>query len=67
LGQDSATLSMSTEAFARATAGLTRLHLEQLCRQAKTKGSLLTFEEVKRRKREILRHDRARGCQGILP
>lgn len=57
LGQDSATLSMSTEAFARATAGLTRLHLEQLCRQAKTKGSLLTFEEVKRRKREILRHD----------
>jgi SpoVK/Ycf46/Vps4 family AAA+-type ATPase len=57
LAQDGSALSMSREAFARATAGLTRLHLEQLCRQAKAKGVPLTFEEVKQRKREILRHD----------
>lgn len=57
LDQDGSTLSMSREAFARATAGLTRLHLEQLFRQAKAKNTPLTFEEVKRRKREILRHD----------
>ncbi len=55
--QDGSALGMGREAFARATAGLTRLHLEQLCRQAKAKHVPLTFEEVKRRKREILRHD----------
>lgn len=50
-------LGMSTGELARATAGLTRLHIEQLGRQAKARGSLLTFEEIKQRKREILRHE----------
>jgi SpoVK/Ycf46/Vps4 family AAA+-type ATPase len=50
-------LGMSPEALARATAGLTRLHLEQLCRHARAKGSALTFEEIKQRKREILRQE----------
>ena len=57
LDQDGPKLSMSAEALARATAGLTRLHLDQLCRHAKTKGSPLTFEEIKQRKREILRQE----------
>lgn len=50
-------LSMSTGELARATAGLTRLHIEQLGRQAKARGSPLTFEEIKQRKREILRQE----------
>ncbi len=57
LDQDGPKLSMTAEALARATAGLTRLHLDQLCRRAKTKGSPLTFEEIKQRKREILRQE----------
>ncbi|MFQ5846863.1 MAG: AAA family ATPase [Candidatus Methylomirabilales bacterium] len=57
LDQEGVRIGMSAEEFARATAGLTRLHLEQLCRQAKAKGVPLTFEEIKRRKREILRHE----------
>jgi SpoVK/Ycf46/Vps4 family AAA+-type ATPase len=57
LDQDGPALAMSPEALARATAGLTRLHLEQLCRHAKAKGSSLTFEEIKQRKREILRQE----------
>ncbi len=55
--QDGFGLRMSTAELARATAGLTRLHLEQLGRQAKAKGSPLTFEEIKQRKREILRQE----------
>jgi len=57
LDQDGLKLSMSTQALAQATAGLTRLHLEQLCRHAKAKGSSLTFEEIKQGKREILRQE----------
>jgi SpoVK/Ycf46/Vps4 family AAA+-type ATPase len=57
LDQDDLKLSMSTQALARAAAGLTRLHLEQLCRHAKAKGSSLTFEEIKQGKREILRQE----------
>lgn len=57
LAEDGVRLTMSAEELARATAGLTRLHLEQLCRQAKAKGSPVTFEEIKQRKREILRHE----------
>ena len=57
LDQDGMKLSMSTQALAQATAGLTRLHLEQLCRHAKAKGSSLTFEEIKQGKREILRQE----------
>ena len=57
LRQNGFPLSMDPGAFGRATAGLTRLHIEQLCRQAKAKGSPLTFDEVKKRKREILTHD----------
>ena len=57
LAQNGLRLSMGTGELARATAGLTRLHLEQLCRQAKAKGSPLTFGEIKQRKREILRQE----------
>lgn len=57
LGEEGITISMSSEELARATAGLNRLHLEQLCRQAKARGSPLTFEEIKQRKREILRQE----------
>ena len=57
LGHNGFKLSMDSPALARATAGLTRLHLEQLCRQTKAKGSPLTFEEIKRHKREILRQE----------
>ncbi|MFQ5882919.1 MAG: AAA family ATPase [Candidatus Methylomirabilales bacterium] len=57
LAQDGLRLSMTAEELARATAGLTRLHLEQLCRQAKAKASPLTFAEIKQRKREILRQE----------
>lgn len=57
LDQDGLKLSMSAQALARATGGLTRLHLEQLCRHAKAKGSSLTFEEIKQGKREILQQE----------
>ncbi len=55
--QNGVGLTMTAEQFARATAGLTRLHLEQLWRQAKAKGQPLTYEEIKQRKREILRQE----------
>jgi SpoVK/Ycf46/Vps4 family AAA+-type ATPase len=57
IDEDGLTLSMGAEALARATAGLTRLHLDQVWRQARAKGSSLTFEEIKQRKREILRQE----------
>lgn len=57
LAENGIQLSMSAEELARATAGLNRLHLEHLCRQAKAKGTALTFDEIKQRKREILRQE----------
>ncbi len=57
LAGNGVTLSMTPRELARATAGLNRLHLEQLWRQAKAKGAHVTFDEIKRRKREILRQE----------
>jgi transitional endoplasmic reticulum ATPase len=57
LRENGLVLHMTPEAFARATAGLTRLHLEQLARQARGKGASLTFDGIKQRKREILRQE----------
>jgi SpoVK/Ycf46/Vps4 family AAA+-type ATPase len=57
LGENGVRLTMSAAELARATAGLNRLHLEHLCRQAMAKGSPLTFAEIKQRKREILQQE----------
>lgn len=57
LAENGVTLSMSPVELARGTAGLNRVHHEQLCRQAKARGSPVTFDEIKQRKREILRQE----------
>jgi AAA+ superfamily predicted ATPase len=50
-------MEMSSEQLARATAGLSRLHLRTLCQRASGRRSPLTYTEVTERKREILRRE----------
>jgi len=50
------------EELATASAGLSRAHLERLLKEAKGRARPLTHEEVKARKRELLRQE----FQGML-
>lgn len=53
---------LTVEELATASAGLSRAHLERLLKEAKGRARPLTHEEVKARKRELLRQE----FQGML-
>jgi len=50
-------LGLPPEQLAQATAGLSLLHLEHLCRSAKARGQPLLLDEVKARKKAVLKQD----------
>lgn len=57
LKEDGCKLGITPEQLAHATAGLARLHLQILLKQAKGRDVPLQFEEVKEKKREILKQE----------
>jgi SpoVK/Ycf46/Vps4 family AAA+-type ATPase len=50
-------LGMAPDQLAQATGGLSLLHLENLCRSARAQGRPLFMEEVKTRKRAVLKQE----------
>lgn len=61
------TLEMSPAQFAQATAGLSRLQIRNLCLLAKNRQIPLTFEEIKIKKRQLLRQELAGTVEIIEP
>jgi SpoVK/Ycf46/Vps4 family AAA+-type ATPase len=59
LAGDGTDLAMTPEQLAHATAGLSRLQIQALWRAARARGGPLTFEEVRRRKRDLLKQELA--------
>ncbi|HYB73105.1 MAG TPA: ATP-binding protein [Candidatus Sulfotelmatobacter sp.] len=59
LAGDGADLAMTPEQLAHATAGLSRLQIQALWRAARARGGPLSFEEVRRRKRDLLKQELA--------
>jgi SpoVK/Ycf46/Vps4 family AAA+-type ATPase len=57
LGENGFELGMTPDQLAQATAGLSLLHLEHLCRSAKAQGRPLLLEEVKARKKAVLKQE----------
>ena len=57
LGENGFELGLTPEQVAQATGGLSLLHLEHLCRSAKAQGRPLLLEEVKERKKAVLKQE----------
>lgn len=59
MGDNGLALALAPEQLAHATAGLSRLQIQGLWRAARARGAPLTYEEVRRRKRELLKQELA--------
>jgi SpoVK/Ycf46/Vps4 family AAA+-type ATPase len=57
LGENGFELGMTPDQLAQATGGLSLLHLEHLCRSARAQGRPLLLEEVKARKKAVLKQE----------
>ena len=57
MAENGRSLAMAPEQLAHATAGLSRVQLQSLWRAARARGFPLTFEEVRRRKRDLLKQE----------
>jgi SpoVK/Ycf46/Vps4 family AAA+-type ATPase len=59
VAENGRSLAMAPEQLAHASAGLSRVQLQSLWRGARGRGLPLTFEEVRRRKRDLLKQELA--------
>jgi len=59
MAENGLALAMAPEQLAHASAGLSRVQIQGLCRGARARGVPLTFEEVRRRKRDLLKQELA--------
>lgn len=57
LREDGVELALTPDQLAQATGGLSLLHLEHLCRSARAQGRPLVLEEVKARKKAVLKQE----------
>ena len=67
LAENGLSLAMAPDQLAHATAGLSRIQIQSLWRAARSRGLPLTFEEVRRCKRDLLKQELADLIELVEP
>lgn len=67
VSQKGPSLEMTSRELANITAGLTRVHLSEIFRQAENQGVPVTFELVRKRKKEIIENECANLVEFVEP